>query len=215
MPRRSPLVPGLLLFALAAGYPAAPDGASFESTAPSALMEFNVMGRPDAPVTIIEFSDLQCPYCARHALKTFMEIKRNYIDTGKVRYVARDFPLSMHPFAVPAAVATRCAGEQGRFWDYRHAVFDRQEELSAAPYDVLAAELGLDAPQFAACRKDAAQLAAVRDDFQLAESSGITSTPSFMVGRVVDGEFQGETFSGAKPYAEFAARIDALLAAGQ
>ena len=63
--------------------------------------------------------------------------------------------------------------------------------------------------------KDAAQLAAVRDDIQLAESSGITSTPSFMVGRVVDGEFEGERFSGAKPYAEFAARIDALLAAGQ
>jgi protein-disulfide isomerase len=215
MPTRSPLFLSLVLLALAGGYATSAGGASFEGLLPATGLEFNVVGRADAPVTIIEFSDLQCPHCARNALNTFPEIKRNYIDTGKVRYVARDFPLSMHPFAVPAAVATRCAGEQGKFWEYRHAVFERQEDLGTAPFDALAAELGLDAPQFAACRKDAAQLAAVRDDFQLAESSGITSTPSFMVGRVVDGEFQGETFSGAKPYAEFAARIDALLAAGQ
>ena len=121
---------------------------------PSTGLEFNVVGRADAPVTIIEFSDLQCPYCARNALNTFPEIKRNYIDTGKVRYVARDFPLDMHPFAMPAAVATRCAGEQGKFWEYRHALFERQNELATAPYDALAAELGLDVPRFAACQKD-------------------------------------------------------------
>ena len=204
-----------MLLALAGSYSTAANGASFEGLLPSTGLEFNVVGRADAPVTIIEFSDLQCPYCARHALNTFPEIKRNYIDTGKVRYVARDFPLAMHPFAVPAAVATRCAGEQGKFWEYRHALFDRQDDLSTALYDALAAELGLDLPRFAACQKDGAQADAVRADVQLAGSNGITSTPSFLVGRIVNGVFEGETFSGAKPYADFAARIDALLATGK
>jgi protein-disulfide isomerase len=215
MSRRSPLFLSLMLVALAGGYSTAATSAGFETTAPSVGLEFNVVGRADAPVTIIEFSDLQCPYCARHALNTFPQIKRNFIDTGKVRYAARDLPLAMHQFAMPAAVATRCAGEQGKFWEYRHAVFDRQSELANAPYDALAVELELDVPRFAACQKDGAQVEAVRTDIELAASSGIISTPSFVVGRIVNGKFEGETFSGAKPYAEFAARIDAVLAAGK
>jgi protein-disulfide isomerase len=215
MRRRNPLFLILMLVTLAGGHSSAANGASFESTVPSTGLEFNVVGRADAPVTIIEFSDLQCPYCARHALNTFPQIKRNYIDTGKVRYAARDFPLTMHPFAMPAAVATRCAGEQGKFWQYRHALFERQNGLATSAYDALAAELGLDVPRFAECQKDGAQAAAVRADIGLAGSNGITTTPSFVIGRLVNGVFEGETFSGAKPYADFAARIDAALAAGK
>jgi len=219
MPTRSPLflslVLVLVLVALAGGHAIAASGASFEGLLPPTGLEFNVVGRADAPVTIIEFSDLQCPHCARNALNTFPQIKRNYIDTGKVRYVARDLPLDMHPSAMPAAVATRCAGEQGKFWQYRHAVFDRQEDLDTAPYEALAAELGLDVPRFAACQKDGAQADAVRADVQLAGSNGITSTPTFVVGRIVNGKFEGEAFAGAKAYADFAARIDAVLAAGK
>jgi protein-disulfide isomerase len=215
MHTRSPLFLSLVLLALSGGFSTVASGATFEGLPPSTGLEFNVVGRADAPVTIIEFSDLQCPYCARYALNTFPEIKRNYIDTGKVRYAARDFPLDMHPFAMPAAIATRCAGQQGKFWAYRHAVFERQDALATAPYDALAADLGLDVPRFAACQKDGAQADAVRADVRLALSSGILSTPSFVVGRIVDGKFEGTVFSGAKPYADFAARIDAVLAAGQ
>ena len=215
MPRRSPLFLSLMLVVLAGSYSTATIGASFEGLLPATGFEFNVVGRADAPVTIIEFSDLQCPHCARNALNTFPEIKRNYIDTGKVRYVARDFPLTMHPFAMPAAVATRCAGEQGKFWQYRHALFERQNDLATSPYDALAAELGLDVPRFAECQKDPAQVAAVRADIALAGSNRVTSTPTFLVGRVVDGKLEGEGFAGAKPYADFAARIEAALAAGK
>ena len=215
MPRRSPLFLSLMLVALAGSFSTAASGASFEGLLPATGLEFNVVGRADAPVTIIEFSDLQCPHCARNALNTFPEIKRNYIDTGKVRYVARDFPLAMHPFAMPAAVATRCAGEQGKFWQYRHALFERQNDLATSPYDALAAELGLDVPRFAECQKDPAQVAAVRADIAMAGSNRVTSTPTFLVGRVVDGKLEGEGFAGAKPYADFAARIDAALAAGK
>lgn len=182
-----------------------------ETPAAAAEVPFNVLGRADAPVTIIEFTDLQCPYCARHALQTFPELKRRYIDTGQVRYTSRDMPLPFHAFAAPAAVANRCAGEQNRFWEFREAVFAAQSELGQAPYARIAAELGLDGEQFAACLRDPRPAAAVRADLELARRHGITSTPTFVIGRLVDGEFVGETFSGAKPYAEFAAKIEALL----
>lgn len=188
---------------------AAPAAAARETEA------FNDLGRADAPVTIIEFSDFECPYCARHALQTFPELQRNYIDTGKVRYAARDLPLLSHRFAIPAAVAARCAGEQGKFWEYRQALFTQQSRLGTAPYAELAESQGLDLARFETCRADGRAEAAVRADAELANSQGITSTPTFVIGRVVNGEFQAETISGAKSYTVFAARVDALLAGGQ
>jgi len=195
-------------------------GAAQEVEAP-----FNVLGSEEAPVAIVEFSDLQCPYCARYALQTFPEIKRVYIDTGKVHYAAIDFPLPMHAYAFPAAVAARCAGEQGKYWQYRDAFFANQSQIvsnpaydvkaqlprDADPFDTLGRKLGLDVARFDACRRDVRQDAVVREDLAMARRDGITSTPSFMIGRVVDGELRGETISGAKSFEELAAKIDALL----
>lgn len=172
----------------------------------------DVLGRADAPVTIIEYSDQQCPYCARFALDTFPEIRRNYVDTGKVRYAAKNFPLPFHVFAVPAAVAVQCAGEQGKFWEYREALFARQTQLPSQPYDALAGELKLDVQKFSTCRSDGRARAAVQADVDAARAQGISSTPTFAIGRLVNGQFEGEVFSGAEPYAKFAARIDAHLA---
>ena len=181
-------------------------GAAQEVEAP-----FNVLGSEEAPVAIVEFSDLQCPYCARYALQTFPEIKRVYIDTGKVHYAAIDFPLPMHAYAFPAAVAARCAGEQGKYWQYREAIFADQSQLASDPFDALASKLGLDVASFKYCRRDVRQDAVVREDLAMARRDGITSTPSFMIGRVVDGELRGETISGAQSFEELAAKIDALL----
>jgi protein-disulfide isomerase len=185
-----------------------------DAPAPSATAAFNVAGREDAPVAIIEFTDLQCPYCARYALDTFPRLKRDYIDAGLVRYSARDLPLPIHPFALPAAVAARCAGEQGRFWEYREALFVAQAQLGTAPYARIARELGLDVGRLEACRADGRQQAAVRAELGLAAQHGIQSTPTFVIGRVVGGEFQGEVVSGAQPYEFFRAKLDALLDAG-
>ncbi len=189
----------------------AADGAAGASPA-EAPAGFNVLGREDAPVTIIEFTDLQCPYCARFASSTFPELRRAYIDTGKVRFASRDLPLPFHPFAIPAAVASRCAGEQGRFWEYREALFAAQSRLGQEPYTDLARELGLDVERFDACRRDGRQEANVRSDQAIARNAGIASTPSFVIGRLVGGQFQGEIISGAQPLAVFQARIEALLA---
>jgi len=178
----------------------------------SAGVAFNVVGRDDAPVTIIEFTDLQCPYCARYASQTFPRLKREYVDTGKLRYTSRDLPLPFHSFALPAAVASRCAGEQGRFWEYREALFASQSLLGTEPYGRIAGQLGLDVEQLEACRANGEQESNVRADLAMAARYGIRSTPTFVIGRVVDGEFQGEVVSGAQPYEFFKAKLDALLA---
>lgn len=174
--------------------------------------DVRVLGAADAPVTVIEFTDLQCPYCARFALTTWPQLRERYVDTGKVQFVSRDLPLAFHPYALPAAVASRCAGDQGRYWEYREALFRGQSQLATAPYAAIAERLGIDVARFEACRADSAVAAAVRDDAALAARNGIASTPSFVIGRVVDGQFQGEILTGAQPFEAFAQRIDALLA---
>jgi protein-disulfide isomerase len=199
------LAASILLLAGCTGTPA--------KTATDGSAPFNVMGREDAPVTIIEFTDLQCPYCARHATQTFPRLKADYIDPGKLRYTSRDLPLPFHSFALPAAVASRCAGEQGRYWEYREALFAAQATLGSEPYGRIAGEMGLDVELLEACRSDGHAEADVRADLALAGSHGIRSTPTFVIGRVVDGEFQGELVSGAQPYEVFKAKLDALLAA--
>ena len=176
---------------------------------------FNVLGPADAPLTIIEFTDLQCPYCARYARETFPRLRREYVDTGKLRYTSRDLPLPMHAQALPAAVASRCAGEQGRYWEYREALFAAQGTLRSEPYARLAGELGLDVARLEACRRDPLQAAAVGADLELARGSGIRSTPTFVIGREVNGRFEGQQVSGAVSFEVLAAKIDELLAAAR
>jgi protein-disulfide isomerase len=197
---------------------AAPRGTPAAMTAPAtpaatgaAATDPRILGAADAPVMIIEFTDLQCPYCARFAHETWPLLRERYVDTGKIRFATRDLPLRMHEFAVPAAVAARCAGQQGKFWEYREALFADQSRLGQAPYAELAGAFALDATRFEACRADPAVLQAVRADAALAAASGIASTPTFVIGRVVNGEFAGEAVSGALPFEEFQQRIDSLL----
>lgn len=175
----------------------------------------NVIGRADAPVMVVEFSDLECPHCAKYERDTFPEIRRLYVDTGQVLYVAMDFPLPMHKNAMPAAVAARCAGLQDRFWAYRAAVFDDQARLGQPSFltDV-AKKLGLDLRKFEDCRKDPSTQAAVLESFEAARKYRLTSTPSFMIGRLVGEEFVAEPLEGAQPLAEFQRVIDAALASG-
>jgi len=210
----------LLLASGCASQPATTDSLPTPSPAPvvagaAPQVDGRVLGAEDAPVTVIEFTDLQCPYCARFARDTWPRIRKEYVDTGKVRFATRDLPLRFHEFAIPAAVAARCAGAQGQYWEYREALFAAQSRLGSEPYAALAAQLGLDAARFATCRADPSMLESVREDAALAAASGITGTPSFVIGRVVDGEFTGEVVSGAGSFEEFAARIEALLKVAQ
>jgi protein-disulfide isomerase len=173
--------------------------------------DVRILGSSAAPVMIVEFTDLQCPYCARFAITTWPRIRQEYVETGKVRFATRDLPLPFHAYALPAAIAARCAGQQGRFWEFREALFRDQAQLATGTYAGLVQSLGLDAAQFADCRRDPAVAQSVQADAELAAASGIRATPSFVIGRIVDGAFKGEILSGAQPFENFQARINLLL----
>jgi protein-disulfide isomerase len=190
---------------------AGPPQAWPDSESAAAGGNFRALGRARAPVTVIEFTDLQCPHCARFAMNTFPELRRLYVDTGKVRFESRDLPLPFHPYAIPAAVAARCAGEQGKYWEYRELLAVRQTDLPESPYDDVAGQVGLDRDAFNACRADGRQIQNVRQEAAQASAQGISVTPSFVIGRTVEGPLVGETIEGAEPLAVFEQKIEALL----
>ncbi len=172
-------------------------------------------GDPDAPLTIVEFSDFQCPFCKRFYEQTLPLIERDYIDTGKARLVYRDMPLEqIHPQAPATHVAAECAGDQGMFWEYHDLLFDRQGEWSrlqpAGLDDALAgyaAELGLDA-SFGECVRSPEAAREMRHDLEQALGMGLTGTPTFLIGG------NGHDFvaiSGAQPYSTFSSILDGML----
>ncbi|MBU0953212.1 MAG: DsbA family protein [Nanoarchaeota archaeon] len=171
-----------------------------------------VLGSPNAPVTIIEFSDFQCPYCEKFFTETHELIKEQYIDTGKVKLVFRDFPLSFHPNAHMAAEAAECAKDQGgdeAYWAYHDTIFGNQALLSPDIYETWAADLGLDVETFKTCLESGAMASEVDKDFADGASYGIQGTPSFLIGNDQDG-YVGVV--GAQPFAVFKSIIDAELA---
>ena len=172
------------------------------------------IGSQAAPLTMVEFTDLQCPFCRQFHNGTFEQLKREYIDTGKVRFVTRDFPIDqLHPLASAAARANRCAGEQQRFWEMRHALLALNTPLTAATFGQLAATLGLDVARFESCANDASRFAGeLQQDRQEAVRIGVSATPSFVIGRTLPGGgVDGILAVGARPYATFDARLKQLL----
>ncbi len=156
-------------------------------------------GPDDAPVTIVEFSDYQCPYCKR-VQPTLRELLSRYGD--QVSLVFKDLPLNIHPQAEPAAQAARCAGEQGKFWEYHDGLFNAAK-LEPAAYPKIAQSLGLNVAEFQQCLDSGRHKAAVQADLQLAIASGAGSTPSFFIN--------GIPLTGAQPLESFTRIIDAEL----
>ena len=145
----------------------------------------NVVGTGE--IAIVEFSDFQCPYCAKHATDTFPTLKKELIDTGKARYVSMALPLTtIHPFAESAAVAAECAARQGRYAAMHDALFANQQGLASAfknNFTEQAHAIGLDAATFDACMGGPDALAAVKADAAEAQRLKANSTPSFFVGK--------------------------------
>lgn len=158
-------------------------------------------GPPSAPVTIVEFTDYQCPYCHR-AQGVIDELLTRYKD--KLRLVHLDFPLDGHPQATPAARAARCAGEQGRFWEYHHDLMTEQGPLDAADLKRRAASLRLNARAFGACLASRKNDAAIQASVRQGEELGVTGTPAYFIN--------GRMVSGARPLDSFTELIDAELA---
>ena len=160
------------------------------------------VGPKTAPVTIIEFSDYQCPYCIQWDTQVYKRLLQAYPD--KIRFVYRDFPLySIHPEAEPAAEAADCAGEQGRYYDYHDKLFSEEVELGSAAYTQYASELGLDMAKFKDCLSSQRYKAEVTADYQYGSNLGVRSTPTFFIN--------GIALIGAQPYETFKQIIDKEL----
>jgi len=171
-----------------------------------------VMGKPDAPLTLVEFTDLQCPYCNRFTTTTFEQIRKTYIDTGLVRFVSRDFPLDFHPQAMPAARAVRCAADQGKFWELRMALLRNASRLSSAVITSAAADLKLDMTAFATCIAGTRHDAEINADLEAGRGLGIEGTPTFLLGRTTGDTLDGVLIIGSLPFDAFDAKIKELLA---
>lgn len=169
------------------------------------------VGRADAPVTLVEFADYQCPFCKRFHTDAYAELKKNYIDTGKVRFVSRDLPLEFHSFAMKAAEAARCAGDQNKYWELRDALYTN----SAPPNDDVIKKavegLALDAKGFQACLDSDKYKADVQRDASDAAKLQISGTPTFVLAKSAKDKLDGVRIVGAQPFAAFQSAIDSLL----
>ena len=170
-----------------------------------------VLGRAEAPVTVVEFTDFQCPYCKRFAQSTFPQLRRDYVDTGKVRWVVRDLPMAFHPEARKAGQAAHCAGEQGRYWDMREILFTNSPKLEAALLPGYAQAIGLDVDAFTTCLASERHLADMDKDMASANAARITGTPSFVIGTSNGDSLTGRIIVGAQAQPVFTAEIERLL----
>ena len=164
---------------------------------------FYAIGPANAAITLVEFSDYQCPYCQKWHDQVYEQLMAAY--PGKIRLVYRNLPLTqLHPQAMNAAEAAMCAGDQNVYWEYHEKLFENSAALSDGLYASLAEELGLDASTFESCMADDKHLAAIQADMQFALDLGVQSTPTFFIN--------GLAIVGAQPLSVFQQVIDDELA---
>jgi protein-disulfide isomerase len=171
---------------------------------------FQMLGSKSAPLTVVEFTDYQCPFCQRFHVTTFPELKKNYIDTGKVRFYSRDLPLDFHANAMRAAQSARCAAEQGKFWQLRDVMAANPEKLDPDHVVGFAADLKLDIPSFKACVDSNKYRESVQSDVMEAMKIGASGTPAFVVGTSTADGIDGEMMVGALPYQVFDEKLKSI-----
>ncbi len=169
-----------------------------------------VMGSSRAKVTIIEFSDYQCPFCRTFWRETLPQIKKDYIDTGKVKFVYRDYPLGFHPAAKPSAVAANCAGEQGKYYEMHDKIFAEQDkkgegtvQFENSEIQSWVGQIGLDTSKFNQCFSSGKYDAEIDKDTADGSAAGVEGTPTFFIN--------GQKIIGAQPYSIFKSTLDSLL----
>lgn len=178
-----------------------------------------MLGDKNAPVTIVDFSDYECPFCKRYVDQTFTEIKKEYIDTGKVKYVYRDLPLSFHdPMATTEAIAANCAKEQGgdtAYYKYHDEMFKRTTSngngLNKDKLYQIASDNGLNEANFKSCLDSEKYKDEVSKDLADATKYGASGTPTFFIGKSTGNEIDGMRLVGAQPFSVFKTMIDQQL----
>jgi protein-disulfide isomerase len=179
------------------------------------MPEAYALGSVQAKVTLVEFTDYQCPFCNMFHTNTFPEIKKQFVDTGLVRFVSRDLPLEIHNQAFEAARAARCAGEQDRYWEVRDWLSSHPDQLTKEAIITAAKQAGADGPLFQACLESERHREDIRKDIADANAVGITGTPGFVIGRTSNGVLEGVKIVGAQPYEAFESKIKQQLSAAE
>jgi protein-disulfide isomerase len=171
-------------------------------------------GDSGASVAMIEYADFECPFCGKYAREVYPKILDEYVKTGKVKLFFRDLPLPMHPHAMAAAHAARCAGEQGKYWEMHDSLFAKQAALSDPALSDRAQTLGLDTSNFKDCFSSGKYADEIQKSLSEAEKLGVRGTPTFFLGTVdPNGDVVkiGKIIVGARPYETFKAALDDLL----
>lgn len=171
-----------------------------------------LLGKADAPLTLIEFTDYHCSFCQRHAIKTAPSLIKDYVDTGKIRYGVSELPIAaLHPKAVELAKAAICGGQQGKYWEMRDLFFKEKVTDVTVP----AKEATLNMEEFDQCMADQATEQQVNASITTAGKLGIKGTPSFVLGKTNSknpGILYAEiSIHGAQPYSIFKAEIEKML----
>jgi protein-disulfide isomerase len=173
-------------------------------------------GSATSTVALVEYSDYECPYCIRHFTQVMPQIQQTYIDTNKIRYMFRDFPIDeLHPQSIRAHVAAHCAIEQGNFWNMHDRLFTKPGTHTPDELAARAKEIGLNPAAFSACVANDKYSAAIRQSTAFAISLGASGTPFFVVGKFDPKTSQLtpiKTIPGAYPFSQFQQYIDAALA---
>jgi protein-disulfide isomerase len=168
------------------------------------------LGSDTAPLTMIEFTDYQCPYCRGFENNTFDQIRKLYIDTGRLRFVSRNLPLDIHPEAMQSAEAALCAGDQSQYWPMRDFLFKTQS-LATERILEFAQDLKLDLKVFRACLEGEKHKTEILSDVSEARALQINGTPAFVIGKTTGFGVEGYVTVGAPPFAQ----LDATLKAGE
>ena len=163
-----------------------------------------IKGDVNAPVTIIEWSDFECPFCTRFYTQTLGQIEKEYISTGKVKFIYKDFPLNFHANAQKAAEAAECAGEQEKYWEMHDKLFEEGVSGGVESFKQFASDIGLNTAEFNDCLDSGEMASEVQKDFSEGSSLGISGTPGFIIN--------GKPVSGAQPFEVFKQIIDGELA---
>ncbi len=170
------------------------------------------MGDENAPITLLEFSDYECTFCGRFAKSVLSKLESEYIKSGKVKYVFRDYPLNIHKGAQKAAEAAQCAGDQGRYWEMHNTLFANQHDLTIEKLKGHAEKLGLDTNLFNSCLDSGKYAKEVQDDLRAGQKTGLKSVPSFVIAPTTsNGIIKGRLISGAIGYDALKSLIEAML----
>jgi len=201
------------------GARAAPSAPAFKP-ADVTIGDSPVLGDPNATVTLMEFSDFQCPFCSRHYREVMPTLLKDYVDSGQLKYVMRENPISsIHSRALPASQAALCAKDQGKYWEMHNLLFDNQKQLSDEDLKGRAVTLGLDTAAFNDCFDSKAHEKVINDDLAAARSLGVRGTPSFVIGITdpddPDKAHMTEFINGAQSLDKFKEAIDKVLEAAK